>query len=131
MGSRSKELEAGGSVLEDKAMRASVNRTVATIEVPSLNQQIDTSSQISDYALSTKARGQFEEISNEIFYLEREIADLNRQYKDLLGRSQETTNASMLGNIKIDLSNIARLLEEKSERLFELKKQQQFALKSV
>ena len=71
-----------------------------------------------------------DEISNEIFYLEREIADLTRQYKDLLAQSQSSSNATTLSNMRADLSNIARLLEEKSERLFELKKQQQLALRA-
>ena len=102
------------------------------MEGNSLPQPQEHMSRMADYSanVNTKPKEQLEDVSNEMFYLEREIADLNRQYKELLSKSKESTNSSTLTNLRIDLNNIARLLEEKSERLFELKRQQQLALKS-
>ncbi len=143
--SRSKEVIAdstssihGVAALDDDSKLARVgvaaagNRTNSNMEAPSMINQGDVSSQISaDYvSAGTKQKGQLEEVSNEIFFLERDIADLNRQYKDMLAKSQESSSATVLSNLRIDLNNIARLLEEKSEKLFELKKQQQLALKT-
>lgn len=54
---------------------------------------------------------------------EQELSDLNNQYKELLIKSQESTNANLLSKLRVDLNNIAKLIEEKSEKMFELKKQ--------
>eukprot|EP01022_Parablepharisma_sp_SALTPOND_P016225 TRINITY_DN234_c0_g1_i1.p2 TRINITY_DN234_c0_g1~~TRINITY_DN234_c0_g1_i1.p2 ORF type:complete len:655 (-),score=114.19 TRINITY_DN234_c0_g1_i1:17194-19158(-) len=127
--SRSKDYDTLPEKEEKNQFKEKANRTLAPLEAVSLAHP-DTLSQFSsDYAFSTKARGGLEEVSNEIFFLEREIADLNRQYKELLAKSQDASNEKLAANLRIDLNHIARLLEEKSESLFELKKQQQLALK--
>eukprot|EP00347_Sterkiella_histriomuscorum_P019386 403341825 len=82
---------------------------------------------------STKNAIQHERLSvdNQIFYLEREIFDFNQQYKTLLSQqsqalsSSNNNHSSSSGNLNIQLRQVAQLLEDKSERLFELKKQQQ------
>lgn len=112
---------------DSKSGRSGANKTASNIEMPSmLNQVGDTMSQTSEYNSKTR----LEDVSNEIFFLERETADLNRQYKELLAKSRESNSAAVLSSLRTDLNNIARVLEEKSEKLFELKKQQQLALKS-
>jgi len=106
------------------------NKTIAPIEVVSYANP-DSISQLSEYTMTNKTKGGLDEISNEIFFLERDIADLNRQYKEMLTKSNDPGSEKIASNIRIDLNHIARLLEEKSERLFELRKQQQLALKST
>ncbi len=116
-----------GSVGE--LVRSGTNRTVS-IDVPSvLNQVGDSISQASDSTRPKDGHG-LEEVSNEIFFLERETADLGRQYKELLARSQESGSVAAISTLRSDLNNISRVLEERNEKLFELKKQQQLALKS-
>eukprot|EP00826_Nyctotherus_ovalis_P026976 TRINITY_DN21027_c0_g1_i2.p1 TRINITY_DN21027_c0_g1~~TRINITY_DN21027_c0_g1_i2.p1 ORF type:complete len:124 (+),score=40.25 TRINITY_DN21027_c0_g1_i2:64-435(+) len=86
----------------------------------------ETQSQIMERTLSVASKSELEEVSNEIFFLERELADFSRQYKELLSMPRGSVNEKSAG----ELGNISRILEEKSERLFELKKQQQIALKA-
>ena len=130
--SKSKEFDTAQPIPKNEAsFKDKANRTLVLPEVACFPQS-ELLSQSQDYATSTKAKaGGLEEISNEIFFLEREIADLNRQYKELLTKSQDPENEKAAANIRVDLNHIARLLEEKSERLFDLKKQQQLALKTT
>jgi len=71
-------------------------------------------------------------VDNEIFYLEREIFDYNQQYKTLLTQQSMDEYNSGASNetaqLNANLRQIAHMLEEKSEKLFQLKKQQQQSL---
>jgi len=64
---------------------------------------------------------------NQILKLEKEISKLNSRYKELLFRSQN--NPEDLSSLRTELTQIASSLEEKSSKLYELKKHQQNALR--
>lgn len=66
-------------------------------------------------------------IDGEIQILEKEIFDCNQQYKSLLSQHNESNDSAQKSvssvNLMQQLREVAKKLEEKSERLFELKKE--------
>ena len=67
------------------------------------------------------------DVSNEIFFLERDIADLNAQYKQLLAKCSSGTGQP---GDSTAMGAAAARLEEKSEKLLELKRVQQEMIKA-
>eukprot|EP00357_Protocruzia_adherens_P011566 CAMPEP_0114997352 /NCGR_PEP_ID=MMETSP0216-20121206/14851_1 /TAXON_ID=223996 /ORGANISM="Protocruzia adherens, Strain Boccale" /LENGTH=839 /DNA_ID=CAMNT_0002361723 /DNA_START=72 /DNA_END=2591 /DNA_ORIENTATION=- len=63
-----------------------------------------------------------------IISLEREIADYNRRYKQLLLQSQ-SSDTGALASLRQELNGIAALMQEKSEQLYLLKRHQQTLLR--
>ena len=70
-----------------------------------------------EYAATNESRGEEERV----FCLERELAGLRQQYKGLIEKCQNPAYAAMVNSLKLELNNTARLLEEKSNLLFEAK----------
>ncbi|CDW74073.1 UNKNOWN [Stylonychia lemnae] len=102
-----------------------------------LNINEFNSSSMNTYKSKESKNGDRFSVDNEIFYLEREIFDFNQQYKTLLSQQSQSSISFSANlqpessqNLNIQLRQIAQMLEEKSERLFELKKQQQQMLLS-
>jgi chromosome segregation ATPase len=69
-----------------------------------------------------------EEPLSEIRGLELEISSLNRSYKQLLKETSE--DATDLSTLRTELNIIAEQLEQRTTRLYELKREQQALLKS-
>lgn len=75
--------------------------------------------------ISTRNKERFEsedEIAKSIENLEKVIKDMNRKYKDLLQRCHE--EKSDLAQLRNEINGLAKVLEEKSNDLYLLKKRQ-------
>lgn len=65
-------------------------------------------------------------ISEEAFYLEREISDLSARYQSLLEDYKKQPDD--FPNILIDVANLTTELEEKKSQLYEIKKVQKLKM---
>ncbi len=71
-----------------------------------------------------------EGISNKIFHLEREIADMKRQYTTYMIKMQDLLSETEKAGTQKCMTKLAEQLEDKTEVLLGYKKQQQQFLRS-
>ena len=71
-----------------------------------------------------------ENMSNKIFHLEREIADMKRQYTTYMIKMQDLLSETEKASTQKCMTKLAEQLEDKTEMLLGYKKQQQQFLRS-
>ncbi len=76
---------------------------------------------IAKESASSEKKAMASRLSSRVAGLERELVCLKEQYKVILERCQDPTNATAIGSLKNELNRTVQMMEEKGNALFELK----------